>query len=68
MASAISFEEFVAEQLREDGSGRVLRTEGATGLRVPRGDTLTQTFLVSPGCHLVWEFRVKVRTDVRSNA
>lgn len=60
MASAKSFEEFVAEQLREDGSGQVLRTEGATGLLVPRKKTLTQTFLVAPGCYLMWEFRVKV--------
>ena len=61
VASAKSFEEFVGEQLREDGSGRVLRKEGATGLLVPRGSTLTQTFVVAAGCYLCWEFRVEVR-------
>ena len=61
VASAKSFEEFVGEQLREDGSGRVLRKEGATGLLVPRGSTLTQTFVVAAGCYLCWEFLVEVR-------
>lgn len=61
MASAKSFEEFVEEQVRQDGSGQVLRREGATGLLVPRGKTLTQAFVVAAGCYLCWEFRVKVR-------
>lgn len=60
-ASAKSFEEFVEDQLREDGSGLVLRREGATGLLVPRGKTLTQAFVVAAGCYLCWEFRIKVR-------
>ncbi|CAM9505504.1 unnamed protein product, partial [Hapterophycus canaliculatus] len=60
-ASAKSFEEFVDEQLQEDGSGQVLRREGGTGLLVPRGRTLSQAFIVAPGCYLCWEFRVKVR-------
>lgn len=60
MASAKSFEEFVGEQLRQDGSGQVLRREGATGLLVPRGKALTQAFVVGAGCYLCWEFRVKV--------
>ncbi len=62
VASAKSFEEFVEEQLQEDGSGQVLRREGATGLLVPRGKVLSQAFIVAPGCCLCWEFRVKVRT------
>ena len=61
VASAKSLEEFAAEQLREDGSAKVLRKEGATGLLVPRGSTLTQTFVVAAGCYLCWEFRVEVR-------
>lgn len=61
VASAKSFEEFVEEQLQEDGSGQVLRREGATGLLVPRGKVLSQAFIVAPGCCLCWEFRVKVR-------
>ncbi|CAM9924270.1 unnamed protein product [Ectocarpus fasciculatus] len=59
VASAKSFEEFVDEQLQEDGSGQVLRREGATGLLVPRGKQLSQAFIVAPGCCLCWEFRVK---------
>lgn len=61
MASAKSFEDFVGEQLREDGSSLVLRREGSTGLLIPRGKTLTQTFIVGAGCYLCWEFIVKVR-------
>lgn len=60
-ASAKSFEEFVDEQLREDGSGQVLRREGGTGLLVPRSKMMSQAFIVAPGCCLCWEFRVKVR-------
>lgn len=60
VASAKSFEDFVEEQLQEDGSGQVLRREGATGLLVPRGEVLSQAFIVAPGCCLCWEFRVKV--------
>ncbi|CAM9428057.1 unnamed protein product, partial [Ectocarpus sp. 8 AP-2014] len=59
VASAKSFEEFVDEQLQEDGSGQVLRREGGTGLLVPRGKQLSQAFIVAPGCCLCWEFRVK---------
>lgn len=62
VSSAKPFEDFVDEQLRQDGSGLVLRREGATGLLVPRGKTLTQTFVVAPGCCICWEFRVKVRS------
>lgn len=61
VASAKTFEEFVEEQFQEDGSGQVLRKEGATGLLVPRQKTLSQAFVVAPGCCLCWEFRVKVR-------
>lgn len=64
VASAKSFEEFVDEQLQEDGSGQVLRREGGTGLLVPRGKQLSQAFIVAPGCCLCWEFRVKVRSKV----
>lgn len=61
VAGATTFEEFVDEQLREDGSGQVLRREGGTGLLVPSRKTLSQAFIVAPGCCLCWEFRVKVR-------
>lgn len=62
VASAKTFEEFVDEQLQEDGSGQVLRRAGGTGLLVPRLKSLSQAFIVAPGCCLCWEFRVKVRT------
>lgn len=54
------------EQLQEDGSGQVLRREGATGLLVPRGKVLSQAFVVAPGCCLCWEFRVKVRPNYKA--
>ena len=63
VASAKTFEEFVDEQLREDGSGQVLRREGGTGLLVPSRKTLSQAFIVAAGCCLCWEFRVKVRKE-----
>lgn len=63
VASANSFEEFLEEQLRDNGFRHVLRTEGATGLTVPARKTLTQAFVVATGCSLCWEFTVKVCRD-----